>query len=374
MGWGFGIVWVTEYRDMKRWHFMVAALAVIVGAGWYLRVREAGGVAGYRKVRVSRGTVVRKAMAVGRIEVEHEVPVNSLTGGILKKLFVRAGQVVEAGAVLAEVRPIVTEQAILAAERGLEQANKGEESASEYLEGKHLAATVTRFMLGGKNLERMHENAVLGRREAEERLELLKNGVAKVDNRVVDFKVRAPVAGHVLEIKQREGTPVVPASSYGFGTVFMTLADMSQMLFRGTADEIDVGRLSEGMAALIKVGALPGTVVAGKIVEIALKGQQTNNAMVFEVLIQLEKPPQTILRSGYSAVADVEIERRPDVLTLPERLVEFREGKAYVAVPAGRGEARRKEVETGLSDGLTVEIRRGLEEGEEVLEPVAKEL
>ena len=325
-------------------------------------------------MRVSRATVVRKAMAVGRIEVEHEVPVNSLTGGILKKLFVRAGQAVEPGTVLAEVRPIVTEQAILAAERGLEQASKGEESATEYLEGKHLASTVTRFMLGEKNLERMHENAVLGRREAEERLELLKTGVAKVDNRVVDYMVRAPVAGHVLEIKQREGTPVVPASSYGFGTVFMTLADMSQMLFRGTVDEIDVGRLSEGMAAQIKVGALPGTVVTGKIVEIALKGMQTNNAMVFEVLIQLEKPPKTILRSGYSAVADVEIERRADVLTLPERLVEFREGKGYVLVPSGRGGSGKKEVETGLSDGLTVEIRRGLEEGAEVLEPVAKAL
>jgi HlyD family secretion protein len=357
---------------MKRSILLLSVIFVLAVALWLAKSGRSSAVAGFEKTRVARTTVIRKAMAVGRIEVEHEVPVNSLTGGILTQLYVRPGQKVEAGTPLAEVRPISTEQAILAAERGLEQAVKGEESAGEYLGRKHLASTFTRYLLGEKNLERMHENAVLGRKQAEERLELLKNGKTTVDNRVVDFIVRAPVAGTVLEIKQREGTPVVPASTYGFGTVFITLADMSQLLFRGTVDEIDVGRLSEGMPAQIKIGALPGATVAGKIVEIALKGLERNNAMVFDVLIQLETPPKTVLRSGYSAVADIEIERRADVLALPERLVEFRGGKGYVLVPDSRGGFIQKEVATGLSDGLTVEIAGGLAEGDEVLERLSK--
>jgi HlyD family secretion protein len=213
---------------------------------------------------------------------------------------------------------------------------------------------------------------VLNRKQAEERLELLKSGKAIVDNRVVDFIVRAPVAGTVLEIKQREGTPVVPASTYGFGTVFITLADMSQLLFRGTVDEIDVGRISEGMPATIKIGALPNIIVTGKILEIALKGLERNNAMVFDVLIDLDAPPATVLRSGYSAVADIEIECHADVLALPERLVEFRSGKSYVLVPGAHGKSAPKEVSTGLSDGLTVEIVSGLAEGDVVLERAAK--
>ena len=358
---------------MKRWSMQLSAVIVLAVAAWIAGAgKSSRGMSGFEKSRVTRTTVIRKATAVGRIEVEHEVPVNSLTGGILTKLFVRPGEKVEAGTPLAEVRPVLTEQAVLAAERGLEQAVKGEESAEEYLDRKHLASTFTRYLLGEKNIERMHENAVLSRKQAEEHLELLKNGKTTVDNRVVDFLVRAPVAGTVLEIKQREGTPVVPASTYGFGTVFITLADMSQLLFRGTVDEIDVGRLSEGMAALIKIGALPGMAVRGKILEIALKGLERNNAMVFDVLIQLEAPPQTVLRSGYSAVADIEIERHTDVLTLPERLVEFRGGKACVLVPDGHGGSAQKEITTGLSDGLTVEIAGGLSEDDIVLERNAK--
>jgi HlyD family secretion protein len=364
---------LPEGSAMRRVAWILLVLLLVGVAAWYLHRGKANSSIGFERVRVVRGTVVRRATAVGRIEVEHEVSVNSQNGGILTKLFVRQGQKVEAGTPLADVRPVSTEQAILAAERRLEQAVKGEESAQEYLDGKHLASDFTRLMLGGKNIERMHENAVLSRKQAEEQLELLRNGTAKVDDRVVDFLVRAPVAGHVLEIKQREGSPVVPSSSYGFGTVFMTLADMSQMLFRGTIDEIDVGRLTEGMAAQIKVGALPGTVVNGKLVEIALKGQERNNAMVFDVLINIETPPKTILRSGYSAVAEIEIDKRTNVLTLPERVVEFRDGKAFVQVAAGGNGGVRHEISTGLSDGLTLEILGGLAESEEVLERIYKQ-
>lgn len=350
---------------MKPWFLVVALLIVAAAVGWQFKGRHSHREASTQKVAVARGTIIRKAIAVGRIEVEHEVPVNSLNGGILQKLFVKAGQKVELGAPLAEVRPVLTEQALLAAERNLQQAVKGEESANEYVNGEHLASTFTRFLLGEKNIERMQENAELNRKEAEERLELVKTGKATVGHREVDYLVRAPIAGHVLEIKQREGTPVVPASSYGFGTVFITLADMSQMLFRGTVDEIDVGRLSEGMGAKIRVGALPGTAITGKVKEIALKGLSTNNAMVFEVWIQIETPAKTILRSGYSAVADIELERRDEVLTLPERMVEYRGGKAYARTLSGRSQ----EIETGLSDGMNVEIRKGLTEGQEIFEP-----
>ncbi len=353
---------------MKHWVWLMAAAMVLGAAVWIINSRQAHNSAGFQRISVTRATVIRKATAVGRIEVKHEVPVNSLHGGILTKLLVKPGQKVETGSPLAEVKPIATEQTLLAAERTFQEASKNEENAREYLEGKHLAAQFTRLMLGGKNIERMYDGAALGREQAKENLDLLRQGTIVVSNRLVDFIVRAPVAGHVLEIKQREGSPVTPASTYGFGTVFMTLADMSTLLFRGTVDEIDTGRLSEGMTAHLKIGALPGTSLTGKVAEIALKGSEKNNAMVFDVLINLEIPPQMILRSGYSAVAEIEVDRRVAVLTLPERLVEFRAGKAWVLVPDSHGRSSPKEIITGLSDGFTVEILSGLAEGEAVLE------
>jgi HlyD family secretion protein len=148
----------------------------------------------------------------------------------------------------------------------------------------------------------------------------------------------------------------------------MTLADMSRLLFRGTVNEIDVGRLREGMAAQIKVGPLPGTILAGTLAEIALKARERDNATVFDVVIDIEVPPETVLRSGYSAVAEIEIERRDDIVVLPERAVEYRKGAAFVRVARGGGEPELREISAGLSDGLTVEVVRGLAAGEEVLE------
>lgn len=214
----------------------------------------------------------------------------------------------------------------------------------------------------------MYDGAVEARKQAEERLQLLKQGTAMVNDRVVDFIVRAPVDGHVLEIKLREGAPVVPSSSYGQGTVFMTLADMTQLLFRGTANEMDAGKLHEGMKANIKVGALLDTFLTGKVTELGLKGQERNNAMVFDVIIQLTIPPQLTLRSGYSAVADIEIGRCDQVLILPERVIEFSGEKTFVMVLDQQGKSNRRQIETGLSDGLMIEVKKGLSLGDEVLE------
>jgi HlyD family secretion protein len=266
------------------------------------------------------------------------------------------------------VRPRATEVNLLAAERAVEQARLGEESVQEYVEQKHLAALFTRFMLGSRNLERMEKAAALARQQAEEQLKLLKQGAVEIDDRRLDYVLRAPVAGHVLEIGPREGAPVVPSSSYGSGSVVVTLADMDHMVFRGTVDETDVGRLAAGMTAAVRVGALPGVEVAGTVAELALKARERNNAVVFDIRIDLTAPESVRLRSGFSAVAEIEIDRRDDVLTLPERVVVFRGDEAFVDVLDAAGSRVEKGIETGLSDGLTVEVASGLTEGDVVLE------
>lgn len=355
---------------MKHLFWIVPLLAAITVVAVYLDSGGSSSTAESSSARVERGTVVRRATAVGRIEVYYEVPVTASQGGILSRLFVELGQKVAEGEPLAEVRPILTERGLITAERALKQARIGEESALEYKDYKHLASFFTGLFLGEKNLERMYEGASLARQQAEEQMELLKTGSAEIEGRKLDFILRAPTAGHVLDIPNWEGSPVVPSSSYGSGTIIAVLADMDRMVFRGTVDEIDVGKLEEGLTANLRVGALPGVTVAGKVAAIDLKAMERNNAVVFGIRIDVTPPEEVKLRSGYSAVADIEIERRDDVLVLPERVVEFRAGKAYVEVLDGRGRRTEKEIETGLGDGMTVEVVSGLSEGDEVLERI----
>ncbi len=324
----------------------------------------------YSTVVVERGTVARHAVATGRIEPRFEVPVKSRHGGVLAQRFVALGQKVEKDEALVEVRPVVTDLDMLQAERALLAAREAEENATELRDGENVMGRTMLWYQGKDNVERMTKNVERALSDAEEQLQLLREGHAELDGKTIDFIVRSPIEGNVIDLSAEVGQPVVPASSYGSGTELLILADMDHPIFRGTVNEIDVGRLREGMKATLEVGALPGARVEGELVEISLRSRIVNNATVFDVKLAVTPPPELVLRSGYSAVARIELQRTEDVLVLPERVVDYRGEKAFVVMSDGKGGTIEKEVGAGLSDGLTVEITRGLEAGDEVLERV----
>ncbi len=214
----------------------------------------------------------------------------------------------------------------------------------------------------------MEAGSARARSDAEKQLELLLNGSAQIDGKTIDYLVRAPIDGHVIKLDLEQGEPVVPSSSYGSGTELCTLADLDHPVFRGTVDEIDVGRLTEGMQARITLGARPEQELQGELTQIALKAQSVNNAVQFEVKMAVQAPQDLTIRSGYSAVARIQLQRADDVLILPERVVDFRDGQAYVLLPSADGEASEHAIQIGLSDGLRVEVRSGLAQGDTVLE------
>jgi HlyD family secretion protein len=216
--------------------------------------------------------------------------------------------------------------------------------------------------------ERRYREAALQLVTARERLELLETGRVVGSGTGVESVVRAPITGYVLQKMVEVGDPVVPLSTYQEGTVLFSMADMGRLVFRGTVDEIDVGRLREGMAVGVSVGALPGTAVPGELSRISLKARSDGTATVFPVEILLPVMGEIRLRAGFSANADIIMDERADVLLVPERVVTFEGDSAWVEVPAPGGGRARREIRTGLSDAIRVEVLAGLEEGEVVLE------
>lgn len=346
-------------------------LLVVVGAAvWLASPRTAAPTAA--TATVTRGTVIRRAIASGQVDPIQETQVNTQLTGFVRTLHAQLGKKVAAGEPLAEVWPALTEQDLLRAERGLQQAIEGEQAAKEFHEGEHLLAGMTRFLQGQKNLDRMQQQAQRGRKSAEESLKLLREGKVEIDGRMIDFVVRAPVAGHVLQLV-RQGDPITPASSYGLGTVIAVIGDLDRPVFRGTVDEIDVGRLRIGMPARVTLGALPGVTLTGTVLELGLRARRQDNAALFDVRMQLDAPPAgVVLRAGYSAVAEVEVARAENVLLLPERCVVHRGGEATATVLRADGTSEARTLKLGLGDGLQVEVQDGLREGERVLEPVAR--
>ena len=170
------------------------------------------------------------------------------------------------------------------------------------------------------------------------------------------------------------GDPVVPLTSYQAGTELLKMANMESLIFKGTVDEIDVGKINEGLIAELQVGALPGKEVKGHVSLISLKARKEQNTTVFPIEIVIDEKGGAILRAGFSANANIIISKKDSVLSIPERVVTFRNDSAFVRILKGENDWEERFIQTGLSDAIQIEVITGLKEDEEVLEKEVKEI
>jgi HlyD family secretion protein len=305
--------------------------------------------------------------------------VKSKISGNVKRCEAEVGDVVKAGASLFEIVPDPTPAELIDAERRVEMAQAGfDRAAADFRRAEELSRSGV-LARGDYDARReANEQARIALAQAEDSLELIRKGRVTGGSAGLESVVRAPAGGTLLERLVNPGDPVVPLTSYQAGTDLATIADMSDLVFKGTVDEIDVGKLAIGLPVRFRIGALPDAKVTGRLSRIAPQAKEKDNAKLFEVEIELDPASSTVLRAGYSANADLVIREKKDVLLVAERLVTFEDGgkRATVEVPGARPKdpPRKVEVKTGLSDGLNVEVLSGLEEGAKVVQRPPKEI
>ncbi|HSM50176.1 MAG TPA: efflux RND transporter periplasmic adaptor subunit [Thermoanaerobaculia bacterium] len=349
------------------------------GAGLFFYSQRAGAKAEtLTTVPVERGDIVEKALAVGQIVPDQEVQVKSQISGIVATCFVEVGDRVEVGQPLFTISPDPTPLELSEAERRVELAQVAyEKTELDLTRSRSLwsSGILARDQFDSRQKE--FDQARIALEQERDRLALLKEGRIRRASGGVDSVIRASAAGTVLERRVNPGDPVVPLTTFQEGTVLMTLADMGTLEFQGTVDEIDVGKLHEGMPARIQVGALPGSAVTATLSRIAPKAREKEGATVFDVELALDEDETGVaLRAGYSANADIVIQEKSGVLLVAERLVTLEQGRAFVEVPAPEpgAEPVRREIEVGLSDGLNLEVIAGLAEGESVIQRPPKKI
>ncbi len=327
------------------------------------------------KVKISRGNIIDKALAVGTIEPENEISVKSKVGGVVKQIFADAGTFVKAGDPLLEVKPDPAPQELADAKRGVQLAEVEVENVSKDLAREE--AMFKKKMISSKEYEdaqRKSKEGDLHLKIAKENLALLESGRVDIDNTKIESIVKAPISGYVLSKAVQVGDPVTPLTTYQEGTVLMKMASMERLLFKGTVDEIDVGKLREGMATELKVGALPSDTIQGTLRKISLKADKKENATVFAIEILIPKTSNATLRAGYSANANIIIQKKENVLVVPERVVTFRNDSAIVKLALAAGKEEQRVIKTGLSDAINIEVLDGLKEGDEVFEKPVKKI
>lgn len=326
-------------------------------------------------VEVKRDNIIDKALAVGSIEPVNEIEVKAKISGVVGRLFADVGDFVKAGDPLLEVKPDPTPMELAQAKRDVEMATIELETLGRELErNKQLKAKGLISDQEYEVLVQQYDEAKLRHQISKERLELIEKGKVKIADTNIETVVKSPLTGFILEKNVNLGDPVVPLTSYQPGTALMRIADMDELIFKGTVDEIDVGKIKEDMPCELQVGALPGKDITAHVILISLKAKKEENTTVFPVEIQIDEMGDAVLRAGFSANAHIIIARRDSVLSIPERVVTFRNDSAFVEIPVGEEKSEEKYIKTGLSDAIHIEVIEGLEEGDEVLEKKVKEI
>ena len=204
---------------------------------------------------------------------------------------------------------------------------------------------------------------------AKDNLEIVKEGITKNNASFSSTLIRSTIDGLILDVPIKEGNSVIMSNTFNDGTTIATVANMNDLIFRGNIDETEVGRLHEGMPVKISLGALQDMSFHAVLEYISPKGVEENGANQFEIKAAITIPDSITVRSGYSANAEIVLQRANQVLTVPESTIEFNGESTFVyiltdSVPEQK--FSKQPVTIGMSDGIRIEIKQGLKTNQQV--------
>ncbi len=321
----------------------------------------------YQEFEAALGSISRTTVVTGKIEPRNEVNVKPQINGIIAELYKEAGQQVKEGEIIAKLRVIPDMNSLSSAQSrvrladiNLQQARTNYEREKSLWDKKLVSDEEYDQVLQAYNQTKEEKAA------AQESLEVIRDGVSKSNATGSSTLVRSTITGLILDIPVKVGNSVIQANTMNDGTTVATVADMSDLIFDGNIDETEVGSLVEGMPMHISIGALPQYSSEASLEYISPKAVENNGANQFEIKAAVPGNSEHMIRSGYSANAEIVLEKADSVLVIPESALEFEGNDTFVYVKTADGEYSRAAVTTGLSDGLNIEIRSGLSEGDKV--------
>jgi HlyD family secretion protein len=356
--------------------FLIAIVVVVIGSILFFAIDgSANKEEGHKTVAVERGTIIDKALAVGKIDPRQEISIKSKIPGIVKKIYVDIGEYVNIGDPLFDIAPDPTPIELTQAKREVEIRQVAYDNTKRELDrAKTLLDRDLASPQEYDNKKAACDDADLRLKLAQEKLSLIESGHSTSSSSVNNI-IKSPFTGTVLSKLVEEGDPIVPLTSYQAGTDLMTLAKMDDLVFVGNVDEIDVGKLHEGMEAEIEIGAFSSQdKIVGVLKKISPKAHKEEGATLFEVEIEITEARGNFLRAGYSANADIIITKKENILVIPERLITSRDSAQFVEIQDTASVVTEREIQTGLSDGINIEVSEGLDEGEMVVERPPKEI
>ena len=324
-------------------------------------------------------SIEKKTVVTGKVIPEDEVEIKPQIQGIIEALFVKEGDQVDTGDLLAKIKVVPNEQNLNSAQGRLANSKIVLKNAEiEFNRNKDLYDKGIISKQEYDNLQLRYNQAKLDVSNATSDLQIIRSG-SRGGAASANTNIRATVPGTVLEIPVEEGFQVIASNSFNAGTTIANIADLNKMIFEGKVDEAEVGKLKVGMPLEVNLGAIEDQSLEAKLKFIAPKGNEELGAVQFIIEADLFLNDSIFVRAGYSANASLVLERKDSVMAIPESLLQFdrKTEKPYVEVSIGEQEFERRDIEIGISDGVNVEIISGLTEEDQIkvwnkTEPIKK--
>jgi HlyD family secretion protein len=392
-------------RNRRILYVGIGVAVVLIAVGGLIAAARGGTKIDPTKLStVDRGDLAKSVVATGKVEPITKVEIKSKASGIVKKLYVDAGDRVKRGQVLAELdkeeieahvaqakaQEEASEASLLATEADMERAKVDAEGvdvptlkrAYERAQGMAKEGVVSVSALD--DAQRAYELALNKQNVAKAQLRVLQAKIGQAQAQVAQDRanlkqleeqysyttVESPIDGVVLSRDVEVGDAVSSILVLGSSaTLIMTLGDTSEVYVKGKVDESDIGKVYLGQPARIKVESFKDKTFNGKVTKISPMGVEKDNVTTFEVRVSINNPGGE-LKAAMTANAEIILEEHKNVLQIPEGAILYdKNKKASVEVPDTRGkEGKRKvAVNIGISNGAKTELLSGLKEGDQVV-------
>ena len=310
--------------------------------------------------------IVKKTVATGSIVPRREIQVKSQVSGVIETLYVEAGQVVEAGQLIARIRIVPNVVNVNNAQTGLQTARINyAEAQKELSRQKQL---FDQQVIAEQEYNRFRVDAQLKKEaleSAENNLQIAMKGASRRTG-TASTSVYSTVAGMLLDVPVKQGGSVIERNNFNEGTTIATVADMKSLIFEGKIDESEVGKIREGMDLNLTIGAIEGRTFKAKLEYIAPKGILEEGAIKFQIRAQVLLDEKDFIRAGYSANADIVLDKKDSVLAIKESLLQFGKDSTFVEVETAPQQFEKRLVKTGISDGINIEVVSGIKKADKV--------
>lgn len=351
--------------------FKFVALTVValvfIGTFVFLYSKSRPETVVYQELPVTVMDLSRTSVVTGKVEPRNEVNIKPQINGIISELYKEAGEMVQAGEVIAKLKVIPDMGSLSSAESRLRLSEMNlSQSKTDYNRQK---ALYDKGLVSAEEYEKVlqtYNQAQEERAAAKEALEVIRDGVSSSNAGSSSTLIRSTITGLILDIPVKVGNSVIQANTMNDGTTVATVANMSDLIFNGSIDETEVGSLVEGMPMRITIGALPDYSAEATLEYISPKATENNGANQFQIKAAITPSDTHTIRAGYSANAEIVLQEVKAALSVPESALEFAADSIFVYRMSQPQVFERIPVTTGMSDGINIQVLSGLKEGEVV--------